>query len=258
MPCDGRDTPDSRAAGTRPQTLKSVRRSLKGEVANSTLDAAGARRPRTCRAPRRCSRRRPAAGPPSSPDRRCARCAMTGPGFGSGGAVLTNMFAGSTVVVHTSRHVVAGAALADAHRDRRGGRRESHRLVKRPRRLSWPLRWSTHSSKMEPKPAEKRTRFDAASRTSNAVGAVSERILDGARGPGPRRRFDHHLVEGEQLLRAVAGVEVVHAHGAGRRGRSLPGQRRQGDQGEGDHLEERAHAPHASAGGRDSAARGPC
>ena len=35
----GREMPDSRAAGTRPQTLKSRRRSLKGEVENSTASS---------------------------------------------------------------------------------------------------------------------------------------------------------------------------------------------------------------------------
>ena len=34
MPVDGREMPDSAAGGHRPQTLKSARRSLNGEVAN--------------------------------------------------------------------------------------------------------------------------------------------------------------------------------------------------------------------------------
>ena len=131
MPCDG-----PRHAGL----ARRRRQAPDVEVGAPLLERRGreqharsavARRLRTCRAPRRCSRRRPAAGPPSSPDRRCARCAMTGPGFGSGGAVLTNMSFGSTVVVQTSCQVFGGAALADAHRDRRAGRREAQRLVER-------------------------------------------------------------------------------------------------------------------------------
>jgi hypothetical protein len=39
MPVDGREMPDSRLAGTSPHTLKSLRRSLNGDVAKRTASS---------------------------------------------------------------------------------------------------------------------------------------------------------------------------------------------------------------------------
>ena len=72
---------------------------------------------------------------------------------------------GSTVVVHTSRHVSLPARLRIGDRDGRGG------IGKRTD--SWKVRVVfvassvvVHSSKIDPKPREYSSDFDAASRTS--------------------------------------------------------------------------------------------
>src|SRR5262245_54142851 len=99
-PVDGREIPDSFAAGQRPQTLKSFRRSLNGEVSKRTV---------TSRFASVANLRRSAAVYPS-PRIRTSTFSADGPFFSivikspgdSGTAASTNMSVGSTATDQTS------------------------------------------------------------------------------------------------------------------------------------------------------------
>src|SRR5689334_10551851 len=97
---------------------------------------------------------------------------MSVPGDGSGGAGFTNMFLGSTIVVQRSRHTPPSSERPLPTRLRivtvTGTRGVGNRTD------SWKVRVIfvassvvDHSSKIEPKPREYRSAFEAASRTSN-------------------------------------------------------------------------------------------
>ena len=91
---------------------------------------------------------------------------ITAPGDGSGRAVFTNMFTGSTVAVQRSRQVVPlpmRLRMVTVTGALGTGKRTD----------SWNVRVTLvassvvdHSSKIEPKPREYSSAFDAASRTS--------------------------------------------------------------------------------------------
>src|SRR6185436_6130440 len=96
---------------------------------------------------------------------------MSRPGSGAGGAGFTNMFLGSTVVVQRSRHAVPSPEPPPPMRLRTVTVTGARGVGKRTD--SWKVlvilvasSVLDHSSKIEPKPREYRSAFDAASRTS--------------------------------------------------------------------------------------------
>ncbi len=115
------------------------------------------------------------------------------------------------------RPLIAGAALADLHGDRRGRRGEAQRLVEGARD---GRRLLGRDPLVVDRAEAARVEQGLGGRITDVepVGAQVQDVARLARHPRPGRRLDRDLIEGEEFLPAVAGVEVVHAHGAGHRG----------------------------------------
>ncbi len=107
--------------------------------------------------------------------------------------------------------LVAGSPFANAHHDGRDRHRESQGLVKCPRgRLRFLGGDPLAVDRAEPVRVEQPLRGGVAH--VEPVRAVAQRVGRAARRSGPTGWLHHRLVQREELLIRVAGVEIVQPH----------------------------------------------